>query len=184
MLYPNKISKNHPKQTIHANRGMTLESMINDSNKYYLDNDVALIYKKPTPIGTVKVSYENNKKIIKKAYFKEQSTLDYNGIYRGKYIEFEAKETTSKTSFPLSNIHDHQIMTIRNVLHHGGICFIILSMNGLIYLIKGEDFIKYIDTNERKSVAYDYIKEVGRVIKIGYAPICDYLSIVDCVYNI
>ena len=39
--------------------------------------------------------------IIKKAFFKEPSTLDYSGIYNGKYIEFDAKECHNKTSFPL-----------------------------------------------------------------------------------
>ena len=94
MNYPNKIIKNKPwrLEVSHSNRGMNLEEMLNQSNNYYKEKDIALIFKKPTPIGIVDVAYENKKKIIKKAYFKEQSTLDYNGIYRGKYIDFDAKE--------------------------------------------------------------------------------------------
>ena len=34
----------------YANRGMGLENDINETNKYYLTYDIALIYKKPTPI--------------------------------------------------------------------------------------------------------------------------------------
>ena len=99
MQYPNNIKKSYTKLSVsHSNRGMNLESALNSSNEYYLRMDKALIYKKPTPIGVVDVSYKNHKKIIEKAYFKEQSTLDYNGLYRGKYIEFDAKETLNKTS--------------------------------------------------------------------------------------
>ena len=73
---------------------MTLESEINDSNKYYLEKDIAVIYKKPTPIKVVK---QVNEKITD-AYFEKPSTTDYSGLYKGKYIDFEAKETKNKTS--------------------------------------------------------------------------------------
>ena len=72
------------KTNTYANRGMMLERDINQSNKYYLDHNIALIYKKPTPIKVVKVEYPKN--VIKEAYFNEPSTLDYNGIYKGKYL--------------------------------------------------------------------------------------------------
>ena len=161
---------------------MNLESALNQSNEYYLRNDIALIYKKPTPIGVVDVSYKNHKKVIEKAYFKEQSTLDYNGLYRGKYIEFDAKETLNKTSFPLSNIHEHQTTQIRDVIRHKGIVFLIIRMNNYNYLLCGEDYINYIDSNVRKSISYDYIKEKAHIIKETYQPQLDYLKIVDKVY--
>ena len=59
---------------------MTLEHEINDTNKYYLENDIAVIYKKPTP---VKVLKRVNEKIVK-AYFEKPSTTDYNGLYNVK----------------------------------------------------------------------------------------------------
>ena len=40
-----------------GNRGMSLESDINDSNLYYLEKDLCLITKRPTPINVVKVDY-------------------------------------------------------------------------------------------------------------------------------
>ena len=166
----------------YANRGMNLEAAINSSNEYYLEKDRALIYKKPTPIGVVDVSYSNHKKTIEKAYFKEQSTLDYNGLYRGKYIEFDAKETQNKTAFPLSNIHKHQLVQIRNVIKHGGIVFLIIRMNNLNYLLTGEDLISYIDSNERKSISYEYIKEKAYLIKEAYNPQLNYLDLVDKIY--
>ena len=183
MHYPNNINKSYTKLSVsHSNRGMNLESALNQSNEYYLSNDKALIFKKPTPIGVVDVSYKNHKKVIEKAYFKEQSTLDYNGLYRGKYIEFDAKETLNKTSFPLSNIHEHQTTQIRNVIKHGGIIFLVIRMNNLNYLLTGEDYISYIDNNNRKSISYEYIKEKAHLIKEAYRPQLDYLKVVDEVY--
>lgn len=184
MHYPYNINKNYVKHEIisHSNRGMNLEQDINSTNQYYLNKDIALIYKKPTPIGVVDVSYKNNKKIIEKAYFKEQSTLDYNGLYKGKYIDFDAKETLNKTSFPLSNVHKHQTEHIRNVIKHGGIVFLIIRMNNKNYLLTGEDYIYHIDNIKRKSISYKYICEKGHLIKESYQPTLDYLKIIDELY--
>ena len=87
-----------------ANRGMNLENEINISNDYYRDNNICLITKRPTPINIVKVDYSKGAKITH-AYFEEQSTTDYNGVYRSRYIDFEAKNTKNKTSFRLSLYH-------------------------------------------------------------------------------
>ena len=43
----------------YANRGMALENDINETNKYYREYDIALIYKKPTPIRVTKTNYQN-----------------------------------------------------------------------------------------------------------------------------
>jgi len=181
-MYPNKIKKNYKAVISHSNRGMDLENLINLSNTYYLKENIALIYKKPTPIGVSKVKFLDNKKIIDKAYFKEQSTLDYNGLYRGKYIDFDAKNTTNKTSFPLSNIHSHQVEHIRQVLKHGGIAFIILRMNNNFFLITGNTLVFFVDNMKRKSIPYTYIVENGYLIEETYQPALDYLKIIDEIY--
>ena len=105
-----------------ANRGMRFEEAINESNEYYLNKQIAVIHKKPTPIQIVKVDYpKRSAATIKEAYFKEASTTDYNGVYQGYYLDFEAKATQNKTSFPLKNFHSHQIEHMRNCLLQGGI---------------------------------------------------------------
>ena len=92
MNYPNGIKKIFKISA--SNRGMTLEQELNDTNLYYRNNDIAVIYKKPTPITINKVDYKNRKDaVIKEAHFMIPSTTDYNGIYKGKYIDFEDKET-------------------------------------------------------------------------------------------
>lgn len=155
---------------------MTLESELNESNKYYLENDIAVIYKKPTP---VKVVRQVNAKIVD-AYFEKPSTTDYNGLYKGKYIDFEAKETT-KISFPLGNIHAHQIKHMERVLKHGGICFLIVRFVKIneTYLLFGEDFIDFINNNSRKSIPHLYFKDKGYLIKDKLMPKVDYIEVID-----
>lgn len=182
MNYPNSAKKTFKRNISHRNRGMDLECAINTSNEYYICINRAIIYKKPTPIGVVDVKFCNQKKQINKAYFKMPSTLDYNGIYKGKYIEFEAKETISKTSFPLANIHEHQLKHLKLILEHGGIGFLILKMNEIIYLVTGEDLIAFISNNERKSLPLSFLEEKGYIIKERINPHLDYLNIIDKIY--
>ena len=94
------------KETTFANRGMRFEEAINQSNEYYLTHDKAVVHKKPTPLQIVKVDYpKRSAAVIKEAYFRQPSTTDYNGVYQGYYLDFEAKETKNKRSFPLKNFH-------------------------------------------------------------------------------
>ena len=182
MNYPNGLKKNTiPKHTntIYKNRGMTLEEDINDSNKYYIDQEKAYIYKKPTPIKLVKVDYKKGR--INEAYFSQPSTTDYNGIYKGKYIDFEAKETINTKGFPLANIHKHQIKHIRNIYKENGICFLIIRFTKLneTYLLMAKDFIDYIDKNTSSTINLDYFKEKAYLIKNKFIPRVDYLEIID-----
>ena len=114
-------------------RGMNLEKDLNLTNTYYLETDKAVIYKKPTPVQVVKVDYACRAKAkITEAYYKIPSTIDYSGVYRGYHLDFEAKESRSKTSFPLASIHKHQIDYIDNVIRHGAISFVDVSIHAII----------------------------------------------------
>ena len=167
---------------IYSNRGMGLEDDINATNEYYLNQDIAVIYKKPTPITIHRVDYKSrNDAVIKEAYFKTPSTTDYNGIYKDKYIDFEAKETKNKTSFPLSNIHNHQINHLKNITKHGGIGFIIVRFSHLnqTYYLSCKKLLEFIDKEKRKSIPIDYFKQNGYLIKEGLRPRLDYLKFID-----
>lgn len=186
MKYPNS-SKVYVRPNISAaNRGMSLEEDINRTNRYYLTNDIAVIHKKPTPITIVNVDYPKRSAAkITEAYFKVASTTDYNGIYLGKYIDFEAKECTSRTSFPFSSIHPHQIKHLSDVLRHGAIAFIILRMTyyNKDFLIKAEDFIEFYHSGNRRSLSYAWISENGYEIQKIYQKPCDYLETVNRVFG-
>ena len=185
MNYPNKKSSYQKVKNL-ANLGMHLEDDIDSSNLYYLNNNIAIIYKKPTPIQVVSVNYPSrNKAKITEAYYKTASTTDYNGIYKGKYIDFDAKETNSKTSIPLANIHAHQINHLQKIFQHGGIGFLIINFKAYneYYLLLIQDILPLWNNqhapNGKKSISYIYIKEKGFLIPFSFMPRLDYLKIID-----
>lgn len=176
--------KNVNKDVTYSNRGMTLEEDINETNEYYRAHNIAVIHKKPTPLQIVKVHYpKRSAAVVTEAYFKKPSTTDYNGVYKGKYIDFEAKETKNKTSFPLRNFHDHQIAHMASVMEHGGITFALLRFSELdeVYLLEAKHILPYFYSKEikRKSIPKKVIEKLGYYIPIGFHPRIDYLKIVD-----
>ena len=163
----------------YGNRGMTLEADINITNDYYIDKKIALIYKKPIPIKVLKIN--STKTRILDGFYEKKSTLDYSGIYHEKYIEFDAKETNSKTSLPLDNIHKHQIEHIRNILYFKGIAFLIVRFNyyNKTFLLPGDILINYLDNTDKKSIPYKFFQDNCQEIPIKYQPRLDYLKIID-----
>ena len=166
-----------------GNRGMAFEADINNSNAYYKDHDLALITKRPTPINIVKVDYSKGATITQ-AYFETQSTTDYNGVYKGKYLDFEAKSTKSKTSLPLNNIAPQQVDHLEEVIRQGGIAFFIISIDLLneVYLIDAKYICEFYRNKPRASIPVSEIKEKGHLIKEGYHPRLDFLPLVDKLY--
>ncbi len=183
--YPN-MKKTQPQKTQYTNtRGLNLEKDINDSNAYYNAINRAVIYKKPTPINVVRVQYEKRSvaKIIE-AYYQQASTTDYNGVYRGKAIDFEAKETKSKKEFRLDLIHAHQIKHLASVLKQGAIAFIVVRFITLnnTYLLDAKIVIDYYNQKNIKAIPIEVFEEKGGVITEGFTPRLKYLDVVDDLY--
>ncbi|MCT4545455.1 MAG: Holliday junction resolvase RecU [Vallitalea sp.] len=112
-------------------RGNTLEELINYTNTKYREKGLALIQKIPTPIKPIKI--DEKSRHISLAYFEQKSTVDYIGVVQGIAVCFDAKETT-KEILPLQNIHEHQIMFMRDFVKQGGIAFF------LVYFSKHNEY--------------------------------------------
>ncbi len=168
-----------------ADRGMSLEAEINASNTYYLTTGQAVIHKKPTPIQLVKVDYpKRSAAVVREAYFRRPSTTDYNGVYRGYYIDFDAKETKNVTSFPLKNFHQHQIDHLAACLKQGGICFALIKFTKLneYYLLPASFLIQTWQAQAsggRHSIPLTTIKKWGIPVQNGLNPRLQYLPAVD-----
>ncbi|MCT7823375.1 MAG: Holliday junction resolvase RecU, partial [Lactobacillus crispatus] len=165
-----------------SDRGMTLEQQINESNKYYLMEEIAVVHKKPTPIQIVKVDYpKRSKAVIREAYFRQASTTDYNGVYKGYYLDFEAKETRNKTNFPLKNFHEHQIFHLDECLKQQGICFTIIRFASLErYFVTPASFvIRAWRKKDKSSMTLKEIENNSFEIKSGFRPTLPYLKAVD-----
>ena len=187
--YPHKLkaksSINRPASGMinFANRGMSFEKMINESNNYYLSRGLAVIHKKPTPIQIVKVDYPHRSRAkIVEAYFRQASTTDYSGVYKGHYIDFEAKETRQKKSMPMKNFHSHQIEHSEAVLEQKGICFVLLHFSSLreTYLLPASYLIEFYKIDKGgKSMPLTYIQEHGYPIEMQQLPSIPYLEIIE-----
>lgn len=193
MNYPNGIRTRTNRSTIQAsssysNRGMSLEEDINVTNDFYLTTDKAIIHKKPTPIQIVKVNYpKRSAAVITEGYFQSKATTDYNGIYKGKHIDFEAKETKNKTLFPLANIHEHQFEHMENIVNHDGICFCIIrfTVHDETYLLDAKILLLYweqMKNGGRKSIRYELFQQEGYLIPFKYQARVDYLEVIDRLY--
>jgi len=172
-------------ETSTARRGMSLEEELNKTNSYYLELDLANVHKKPTPIMIATVSYPSrNKAKITEAYFKTPSTTDYNGVYRQKAIDFEAKETQSKTAFALTYLHEHQIAHLRSVQRHGAMIFLIIRFSTLdeTYFVPGQKLLDFIETSDRRSVPIAWFRQECLKIPWKLTPPIDYLKCVDAYY--
>jgi len=164
-----------------SNRGMSLEEDLNQSNAYYLSRGIANIHKKPTPIQIVKVDYPKRSaaKIVE-AYFKTPSTTDYNGVYKGYYIDFEAKETRNIKYFKMQLIHQHQINHLKDVIKQNGLAFFIIRFSNKdeTYLISANFVFSCIDSG-MKHILYEDIISNGYLIESGYQPRLDYIKAID-----
>lgn len=172
-------------RSVYGKRGMTLEQEINESNAYYLAHNIAVIHKKPTPVQLVKVDYsKRSAAVIKEAYFRRPSTTDYNGVYRGYYLDFDAKETNNKVSFPLKNFHEHQIEHLRACVQQGGVCFAFLkfSHTNQLFLLPASKLFAYWDEQDsggRKSIPLKNIEQDGYQITYQFNPLIPYIDAVD-----
>ena len=142
-------------------RGSTLEDMINMTNENYREKGLALIQKIPTPITPVRI--DQSTRHITLAYFEKQSTVDYIGSVQGIPICFDAKECAVKT-FPMMNIHEHQIQFMEDFEKQGGISFVILLYSHLneSYYIPFKDIKRFYHRSNnggRKSFTYDEINK-------------------------
>ncbi|CAH1852478.1 Holliday junction resolvase RecU [Convivina intestini] len=176
-------SKKTQRVSLYSRRGMGLEDEINQANDYYLENHLAVIHKKPTPVTIVGVDYPMRSAAkITEAYFQKPSTTDYNGVYQGRYIDFDAKETSNKTSFPLKNLHEHQIRHLANVLSQGGIGFIIIKFTKFneSYIYPASRLIaQWQDRSQARSITYAAIVEHSYQIPTSLNPSLDYLRALD-----
>ena len=141
-------------------RGSTLEEFINHSNERYSEMGLALMQKIPTPITPVRMDKDHRQ--ITLAYFDKASTVDYIGAVQGIPVCFDAKECNVDT-FPLQNVHEHQMDFMEKFERQGGIAFFLIyytARNELYYLrfAKLLEFWNRAKEGGRKSFRYEELE--------------------------
>lgn len=161
-------------------RGSTLEDLVNRTNEWYLEKGLALMQKIPTPITPVRMDKEHRQ--ITLAYFEQRSTIDYIGAVQGIPVCFDAKECVADT-FPLQNIHEHQVKFMSDFEKQGGIAFILIyySTRNELYYLRYEELKKYWQRAKeggRKSFRRDELDEAFffELYRGCYVPYLDMLN--------
>lgn len=141
-------------------RGSTLEEFINHTNERYTEMGLALIQKIPTPITPVKIDQASRH--ITLAYFDKISTVDYIGAVQGIPVCFDAKECRVDT-FPLQNVHEHQIEFMERFERQGGISFLLIYYTGReeLYYMRYKQIRRFWDRAQqggRKSIRFEELE--------------------------
>lgn len=152
-------------------RGSTLEELVNRTNEQYREKGLALLQKIPTPITPVRMDKEHHQ--ITLAYFDQKSTVDYIGAVQGIPVCFDAKECQADT-FPLANIHPHQVEFMRDFEKQGGVAFFLIffSKDDQFYYLRLKELLRFwerMESGGRKSFRKEelppdfYLKKKGGV---------------------
>lgn len=169
-----------------GNRGMAFESLINMANVQYENGGVALINKRPTPVKVLKTQGSKVQGV-----YESKSTVDYDGVYKGKAIYFEAKSVKG-TRFKLDNLHDHQIKHLEKAFNLGAVCFLLIEFSDskTIYFVPYTVMKFYVDKSKAnyaprgsKSIPQDDFDVYAYGVKSTNRSLLDYLYWVDELYG-
>lgn len=83
------------------------------------------------------------------AYFEQRSTVDYIGAVQGIPVCFDAKECSADT-FPLANVHEHQVQFMKDFEAQGGVAFFLIfySKTNEFYYLRLCDLLVFWERRE------------------------------------
>jgi recombination protein U len=120
---------------IKSNLGMYAEETINRTATFLSSRNICLIEKRELPIKIIKKVDSTTivGKLLAKSY------IDYFGVYKGKYFEFEVKQTIEE-KLKLDIIKQHQFERIKFLSENNIFCFFVVyfSKYEKFYLIPGK----------------------------------------------
>ncbi|QJG66983.1 Holliday junction resolvase RecU [Mycoplasma phocoenae] len=157
------------------NKGMLLESIINKSNDNYFRNQIAYVQKKNLDIKFKKVLKNSGNLTLEGANIFSKSTVDYYGIYNGKFLAFEAKEC-NESPLLFQNLKKHQMRYLELIEYFGGFAFyiILFKKESLFFLIKATDLHKFFQN--KKSLKIEDCVEIGQQIDLIFPGILNYID--------
>ncbi len=143
-------------------RGSTLEDLVNRTNDQYREKGLALIQKIPTS-PSLRYAWTKKNRHITLAYFDQRSTVDYIGAVQGIPVCFDAKECSAQT-FPLANIHPHQVKFMEDFEKQNGVAFFLIffSQLNLFYYLPFQELLVYwrrMEEGGRKSFRREELDE-------------------------
>ena len=165
--------------TYFGKRGQAFERLLDYTNQIYKNKGIALINKRPTPVKVIKSKGTR----VLSGFYEAKSTVDYDGVYNGRAVMFEAK-TTKQKSLPLNMIADHQAKYLDQAEKQGAISFLIVEMRAIreVFLVTNDMLQKYIKNAQeggRKSIPLRDLEVYAFLVESQNGVPLDYLSVVD-----
>ncbi|MUG24747.1 Holliday junction resolvase RecU [Paenibacillus macerans] len=102
---------------------MGFEKLLDYTNEVYDRLGIAVVNKRPTP---VKVTKSSGRRVLA-GFFEKKSTVDYDGAYRNRRIDFEAKSVESLDRFDLNRVENHQYEHLEKCHKQGSIAFVLIE---------------------------------------------------------
>lgn len=132
---------------VNKNKGMYLETIINNSIRYYEINQIALIRKQFVPVKITRVINQN---VTGK--LSNKGDVDYYGIYHGRFFAMEAKQTQEKV-FYINNLLNHQQSFLKLIHDFNGLAYLMVffSKTYSFYFVEYIKVYKYIN-KENKNI--------------------------------
>ena len=111
----------------------------------------------------ISVRMDKENRHITLAYFDQRSTVDYIGAVQGIPVCFDAKECSAQT-FPLANIHPHQVKFMEDFEKQNGVAFFLIffSQLNLFYYLPFRELLAYwrrMEEGGRKSFRREELDE-------------------------
>jgi len=166
----------------YENRGMAFEHLVNIKCRMYKSVNVGVFNKRPTPVKVLKT---NKLGEITKSAWGSKSTVDYDGVYKGRAVYIKAKSTKETKRFPLDNISRHQIDYLRDTQAQRAICFFLIEFrtDHIIYFVPVKLVAKYYEAilydSGRKSIPREEFEKHAYVVERTDRALVDYLVHVD-----
>lgn len=167
-----------------ANLGKELEGYLDATNEAYALRGQAIVFRQNPEVTVIRNGPE-----ITGAFHKQKAGLDYIGLAAGVPFTFDAKETRNKTSFPLSNIEDHQVDSMIQYTKHKGLAFLLIRLVEYqrVYFVTLEQLAPWWnDRNKpegRKSIPFAWITEHCKEIGPGGGLTLHYLPAIESEAN-
>lgn len=144
---------------INSNKGMFLETLINQTAFNYYNNGICAIFKREIPIKII----SNDGNFIK-AKLNAKSESDYYGVYKSKMFDFEAKQTIGD-DFNMNLIKKHQLDHLINITKFGVHSFLLVHFVKYdeYYILTAKQLEEYVS---RAKISYEWIKENGYKLEL------------------
>jgi len=128
-----------------ANRGRSLERLLEISHAAYLRQGRAVVQKVATPTKVLRA--RSGLRVVR-----EKSTVDFVGVIQGgRMVAFDAKQNRETTRFPFDDRWAHEVEFLRAVHGAGGITFLVIEqvLQNRIYLLPGPRLFELWDESQR-----------------------------------